>query len=290
MLAQRVPQPAARELPLGLRLVHQLGQRDPGPERLVDARRRGQQGVLVDGAGAAVGPLLRPGDAAERQLHRRRPSPARGAPSASTGPRTPGRGGRASGARPPTARYADMLVSPLASSTSPATILHRPRAVGTLTASAQAIGALRRGVLAGDRQRHRGLEVVPDVGVLPGRPGDGAVGLLHGHDRRRRRSDLARASARRAPRGSARLAEVEDQALADDRVEHPLGDPGGPRPLHDVPDQQPVVRLDGRVGRRCRRRRRTSATSTASAGRARSPCRWSSSPASSAFVASSLSV
>src|SRR3954453_1872454 len=43
------------------------------------------------------------------------------------------------------------------------------------------------------------------------------------------------------------LAQVDDQALADQRVQRPFGQPGDPRPLHDVPDQQPVVRRHERV-------------------------------------------
>src|SRR5438309_1910885 len=44
-----------------------------------------------------------------------------------------------------------------------------------------------------------------------------------------------------------RLAQVDDQALADDRVQQPLGDPGEARGAHHVPDQQPVVTGDERV-------------------------------------------
>src|SRR5262249_32436627 len=50
--------------------------------------------------------------------------------------------------------------------------------------------------------------------------------------------------------GAARLAGlagVEHQALTDQRVERPLGHPGGGRVLHDVPHQQPVVGARQRV-------------------------------------------
>src|SRR5215470_15290853 len=44
------------------------------------------------------------------------------------------------------------------------------------------------------------------------------------------------------------LACVHNDALADERVERPLGGPGQRRVLHDVPDQQPVVSAGQRVG------------------------------------------
>ena len=71
----------------------------PGAQGLVDAGRAGEQRLRVHRRRAAVGPLLRPGDAAERQLHRRPPSRGRGARPASGGVRTRRRGGPASGAR-----------------------------------------------------------------------------------------------------------------------------------------------------------------------------------------------
>ena len=52
-----------------------------------------------------------------------------------------------------------------------------------LVAQAPLVGGRRRLPLAGDVQRHRGLDVVPDVDVLADGPRDGAVGLLHGGDR-----------------------------------------------------------------------------------------------------------
>src|SRR3954462_3727244 len=42
--------------------------------------------------------------------------------------------------------------------------------------------------------------------------------------------------------------EVHDDALADHRVQHAVGQAGGERALHDVPDQEPVVGAGGRVG------------------------------------------
>ena len=69
VLAQRVAEAATGELPLRLRVVHQLGERHPGAQRLVDARRPGEQGVAVHLRRPVVVPLLRPGDAAEGQLH-----------------------------------------------------------------------------------------------------------------------------------------------------------------------------------------------------------------------------
>src|SRR5215470_8549336 len=48
-------------------------------------------------------------------------------------------------------------------------------------------------------------------------------------------------------RSARRLVRVHDDALADQRVERPLGQPGHRRVLHDVPDQQPVVGAGQRV-------------------------------------------
>ena len=45
-----------------------------------------------------------------------------------------------------------------------------------------------------------------------------------------------------------RLAKVQNEALADERRQHPVGQPGGARTLHDVPHQQAVVGGDQRVG------------------------------------------
>src|SRR5262249_49838728 len=50
----------------------------------------------------------------------------------------------------------------------------------------------------------------------------------------------ARPAPRPHPPGGG-LAGVEHQALADERVQRPLGQPGGGWALHDVPHQQPVV-------------------------------------------------
>ena len=101
VLAQRVSQPAARQLPLGLGVVHQLGERDPRPQRLVDAGRRRQQRVLVHRRGPAVAPTPAPRRCRRTAAASRRPSRAPGARPASTAPRTPGRGVPASGATAP---------------------------------------------------------------------------------------------------------------------------------------------------------------------------------------------
>ena len=45
--------------------------------------------------------------------------------------------------------------------------LHRPRAVGALHRRHPVVGPLGGLDLAADQQRHRGLDVVPDVDVLP---------------------------------------------------------------------------------------------------------------------------
>ena len=190
VLAQRVAEPTARELPLGLRLVHQVGERHPGAQRLVDARRAGEQGIAVDPRRPVVVPLLRPRDATEGQLHRRPRSPARVVRRATSARRRPGRAAASSGARRPTARYADMLVSPLASSTSPPDRLHRPRAVVALAHA----GTSRTPPPRPPPRRPPSAPSQPRRGSRrrrarrPSR--DGAVGLLHRDDRRRGLGDL----------------------------------------------------------------------------------------------------
>src|SRR5690606_12283601 len=47
--------------------------------------------------------------------------------------------------------------------------------------------------------------------------------------------------------GVSRLLEVEDDTLPDDGIEDLLGCAGDPRGLHEIPDQQPVVRLRQRI-------------------------------------------
>ena len=123
-----------------------------------------------------------------------------------------------------------------------------------------------------DEQRHRGLDVVPGVDVLR-RPTTGCRRRAPARRRSRRRSAATCALVRTpatdgiasggvvtASAGSCRLVQVEHQALADQRVERLLGEPGERAParrLHDVPDQQLVVRLHRAGSCRCRRRPRT---------------------------------
>ena len=136
-----------------------------------------------------------------------------------------------------------MLVSPLASSTTPAVIFRGHDPSCRWVRAYPVPGPDRRVVLAGDQQRHRRLDVVPDVDVPAHGPRHGAVGLLH-------RGDRGAGTARSRPEpggqdriGARRLVEVDHQALAEDRVEHLLGPARGARALHDVPDQDPVVGL-----------------------------------------------
>ena len=121
VLAHRVAEPAAGELPLRLRVVEQLGERDAGAQRLVDARGAGQQRERPRSGVQLMPPN---GSCCET--------------TQSSAARTDGHS-RCTNARSrrtsqwchsPTARYADMLISPRASSTSPPTIFigHEPSA------------------------------------------------------------------------------------------------------------------------------------------------------------------
>jgi hypothetical protein len=68
--------------------------------------------------------------------------------------------------------------------------LHRPGAVGPLGRPHPLVGLLGGGALVADHERHRRLDVVPHVGVLPRRPRDRAGRLLHRRDRGRGLADL----------------------------------------------------------------------------------------------------
>ncbi len=91
------------------------------------------------------------------------------------------------------------------------------------------------------------------------RPGYGAVGPLRCRDRagrrehvgRRRRPGARRIAVHQAPglagRRAAPLGGIDDEALADERVEGGLGHLGEGGLAHDVPDQQPVVGPHGEM-------------------------------------------
>ncbi len=182
VLAQGVPEPTTGQLPLRLRVVEQVGQRDPGAQRVVDARGARQQRLAVDPRRPLAVPLLRPRDAAVRQLHAdhevepaadRRPEPAYDVEVLADLPVVPDADGEVRRHVVVAARVLDLALDDL----------HRPRAVGALHGRHPGERLLGGLDLAADEQRHRALDVVPDVGVLPRRPGDGARGLLHGRDR-----------------------------------------------------------------------------------------------------------
>ena len=233
MLAQRVPQPAAGELPLGLRVVHQLGQRDARPAAPGGRSTRRRAGRPGGRCRAGRPPTPAPRRCRRTAAASTRPSPARGAPSASTGPRTPGRGVPASGARPrrrgtPTCWSRRWRPRPRRRRTSSAT---SRRAAGAASTQAKARSAAS--CSPADEQRHRGLDVVPDVGVR--RPSStGSRRRAPAWPRSTPPRPRPRRRAAQAHRGQHgrqhRLAEVEHQALADHRVEHPLGEPRRARP------------------------------------------------------------
>ena len=125
-------------------------------------------------------------------------------------------------------------------------LLHRvalvvgvPRAVGVLHRAQPVVGALGFGEAAADVERHRGFDEVPRIGVAAGNPRDVAVGLLHRRDRVDRLRDLRGGddagdfgevvlsqgcASRTSPSVGGDLLAVHDEALAEHRVERPLGD------------------------------------------------------------------
>ena len=191
VLAQRVPEPAPRQLPLGLLVVEQLRQRHPGPQRVVDARGTGQQRLAVDRGGSAVSPLLGPGDPAERELHRHHvvQAPPDGGPQLPDEVRVAAHQPVVPGPDREVRRHVRLAAGVLHL---PGDDLERPRAVLALLPERPAVRPLGLLDAPGGHQGHGGLDVVPDVGVLAGGPRDRAGGLLHRDDRGRRRGDLGR--------------------------------------------------------------------------------------------------
>ena len=228
VLAQRVAEPPAGQLPLGLRVVEQLGEGDARAQGLVDAGGAGEQGVVVDRAGRR---RATPGTRrSRRRAAAARPrSRGRDARRASSVVRTPRRGAPASGARPrPRGRRTCWSRR------------WRPRPRRRRSSSARSrlragwpaplVGALRGLDLAADQQRHGGLDVVPHVGVLarpsrarprraPASPRSTRPSAATSAAVRTRRDAGMSALHRRGPRAW----QVEHQALADQRVERPLG-------------------------------------------------------------------
>ena len=220
-------------------------------------------------AGPVRVPLLRPRDAAERQLH----ADHEVQPTSYDGPHALDE--REVAPQHPVVPHPDREVRRhvgLAAGVldHAADGLHRPGAVVALVALAPGVRRLR-GV---DLARRRAAPSPPRRG-----------------SRRRRARRPSTAPPRRAPASTAmeaavwatcalestpvdrrdhvesgsrsgrlRLVQVEHHALADQRVEHSLGRTGERAPArrpHDVPDQHLVVGLHERVARRCRRRPRT---------------------------------
>ena len=202
VLAQRVPEPARGELPLGLGVVEEVGQGEAGPQGVVDAGRAGQQRLAVDRGRPALVPLLGPGDPPERQLQTA--DVVEGAPDG----RPVGDHEAELAAYQPVVPHADGDVRRhvrLAAGVldDGADDLHRPRPVGALRLPHPGPRAVHRLDPAGHEEGHGRLDVVPDVGVTADRPGDRAARLLYGLDRRAGGSNVGRSQElrrhRRAP-------------------------------------------------------------------------------------------
>src|SRR6476646_7902357 len=143
-----------------------------------------------------------------------------------------------------------MLVSPLASSTAPPTVFngHEPscRWVRRTHCHARRAASWRpatRSAIAASTWFHTSVWPPTVHGTAPSRSWTASMA----------RPDCATCSAVSSSGGIGghrrvlRLVEVDDQALPDQRVEDLLCPARGPRRLHDVPDQQQVVRLRERV-------------------------------------------
>ena len=208
MLTDRVRQAAPGQLPLRLRVAQQLGQRHPGPEGVLDARRPREERGPVHRRRAAVVPLLGPGDPTPRELHRdgevepapdHRPEPVYKVEVTAHQPVVP---------------HADREVRGhvgLAAGIHHVALhdLDRHRAVRALHRRYPGQGTFSGSDLTGGQERHRALHVVPHVGVLTGPPRDRPRRLLLGDDRARRRThvggsqqplDAGDVSRHRAPR------------------------------------------------------------------------------------------
>ena len=126
----------------------------------------------------------------------------------------------------------------------------------------------------GDVETHRRLDMVPWVGVAAGKPGDLTAGGLRGGDEIAGLSDRGRVEYRVGPRHavSSDLAKYTTRLLPTIGLSSRSGNPGPPRPAHDVVDEHPMVEPGKRARRRCRARTGNAATSTASAVRVRGGC------------------
>jgi hypothetical protein len=191
VLSQRVPEPAAGELPLRLRLVHQVRESDAAPQRLVDARAARQQGLAVDPRGTIGIPLAGPGDAAERKLQAddqvQRASDD-GPHALEEHPVMPD---------PPVVQHADGDVGRHVRLGAGVLDLSAddPHGPGTVRSLGVSAPVERQGSsiqLAAHHESHRALDVVPRVGVLAGRPRDRPVRLLHRGDAGGGRGNLFR--------------------------------------------------------------------------------------------------
>ena len=128
MLAQRMAEPGAGQLPRPA-AGRRAGSASATPRAgVVDARRAGQQRLVVDPPGPASA-ILGPGDPPQGSCRSTTQSRARRTVGHSSCTNALSRR-TSQWCQTPTARYADKLVSPLASSTSPPTIFigHEPSA------------------------------------------------------------------------------------------------------------------------------------------------------------------
>ena len=230
VLAQRVAEPAGGELPLGLRLVEQLGERE--------RRRAGRGGCSTSRRAArprwTVGPAVVATPAPRRCRRTAAAADTRSrAPRRTAGQmgarRTPGRGARASGARPRPRRTPPCWSRrwrprprPRRSSSATSRRAAGSRAPTSHARSAASYRPPTSSAIAASTWFQTSVCPPTVHGTAPSR-------LLHRPRSRRRTARPARGEeprSHRSRRRAAGLVEVDDQALPDQRVERLLGPAG----------------------------------------------------------------
>lgn len=180
MAADRVPQAAGRQLPVGLGLFALFGDREGAPQRVVHGRTAGQE-RLVDGCPVR---LALPADLPARllepqhELHGRvhgGPYPVEEGVVAGGEVVVPGAHGDIGDEVGLAAVVGDVTGVPVG-------VGRVPGAVLVLMAGEPGVGAFGGVVLAGRVEGHGGLGVVPRVEVVATEPGYGAVLALHGEE------------------------------------------------------------------------------------------------------------
>ena len=199
-LAQRRPEVGDRDLPVGLRLAADGGQRDAAAQRLEEARVAGQERGVVRRPVGSQGPAdraagqLHPGDQVQARPDRR-PQRLHQLLVSGEQPAVPDADGEVAGVVALGRRCRLGAVA----------VLGGPRPVRSLPPGEPAVGRSGPVVPAAEVQGHRRLDGVPGVQLAAAEPGQRAVGvLLRRRSSRRSPAPRPRSGPRAAPAGGGR--------------------------------------------------------------------------------------